>query len=98
MPSISGGVPAKPWIRRMPRVPPRKRNGCNCAVSAGLLQTDFVPTAIKFAVYRPASSRRRARLYEPGEYSPVGATPLTEPGGEQAYGDRRVARRVGAGD
>src|SRR3989442_13884145 len=67
MPRTSGGVPAKPWISRIPRVLPRKRNGCSCAGSAGLLQTDFVTIAIKFAVYRPASSPRSPRLYEPGE-------------------------------
>src|SRR5947208_8446446 len=77
MPRISGVVPANPWISRTPRVPPRRRNGCSCAGSAGLLQTDFASTAIKFAVYRPASSRRRVRLYGPGENSPVGAKPLT---------------------
>ena len=46
------------------------RNGRNCSGSAGLLQTVFVRTAITFAVYRPASSASRGRLYGPARLSP----------------------------
>src|SRR5213594_1682503 len=84
-PRISGGVPAKPWSSRQPRVPARMRNGRSWSGWGGLLQIVFVRTAITSAVYRPASSATRSGLYGPAKLSPsASGRDDRNCGGEQA--------------